>query len=1107
MNEQCVYIMMLDDPTDKQWNTLLSHLKSLSQRELSKFYSDVLHELAENPPPLNTDNIGRDQWWQLCLRKTEHKYSRARTDAGLDHQNSAAPPSYAPQNSDSDTIRDIKKLFRDFQAELHAWRSVPGGSVETTKLQQENQRLSTINAQNDAIVAALQTEIAQIRQSNANLQTTSATHLQESEQLRQELQQMEALKKSKEDELLVLRQQQASLTSAQSSTSGQIQLQSEQLVASQLRIEQLTAEVTAYQARIQTLEADISASSAKHMQEIHAMTEQTTTMQSQQAALQKQIHDVQSQLNQTLEEKRLLELAIETNKNRIQALEQAQDQQNQSLDQTQLAAREKTQELEKYSEEISQLHAQIIEKETAMTLQKNKLESEIHGLESQIQVLSMENQDKSTELAAKVKTETDLRSELQQVKDAATLKETELQHRIILLETEIQTLGVDESVKFQSLMQEKVNLENQLRLIGDDAKAKETALQTQIDQLINDKQILVLRQTELEQQQASLNSERMDLKNQIAALEGKLENDAQHYQVTIMELENANKDYNNQIDVYVNEIGKLQTQKKKLKEELTALQQNSGTNADQLRAKEKEIEDKETEIQGLNSKILEMRKEIEKNLAEIHDKETLIKDAKTESERLNTELFDTKLKVMAASDEIRKKDESIAVLNREKDALEGTVSGQETQLIKLQNELGLTKNLQKQKDDLQKRVDALQSEKDKFTTDMQKLEKDKEDELATKDKEIAKLNASLRKSAFDSANIDKIKKDLQDNIDALESENKKIKKTSEYLESEAASERSRLQEQLKDKANVVAGFQSTMAAQSVELDKLRRQVADQATKITDADKAITEIHSLNESLKDLGLTTETQQTIWWRDIWDFENQKRLMGKYKSDAKPAKTLGSRTFEWIPVLVNSDFQAKSAGGSWENTTLNSGTSIDTSDYKHLHEHFTALTSSTSPSWVAFYQNCISKNIASASSPPLAATAANQWFLPRTPNGTYYINKKIVTDIIIPQMVASNIDKLKPFEPQLQRLASAIIEYDLVPAELLILMLQRVMNAPAFPLESQYKRCGQQDTIYFSGLYMGVFHMSQAAYIALKVEPGKGPKSKAQFSDDFFSSFSFI
>lgn len=1117
MNNDCVYIMLLDDPTDKQWNQLLDYLKSLSQRELTVFYNKVLRELAENPPPLNIDNLGRDQWWQLCLSKVQHKYSRARSDAGLDQAPSSTPPAYsAPQSSDSDTIRDIKKLFRDFQAELHAWRSVPGGSLEVSQLQNKIQQLTSKDTASQAQLHTMQAEIQRLTQNSASLQA--------------EIQRLTQVSAALQD----------STASQQNARIVQLESEIAEKAAAQTAAD---AQIGVLQKKLEQSERNLQISLAGNAQS--AVTEETLLHENER--LKQLLEDAQAREADARAKEGRAQIAEESLRRDKEALENLLRSQARAENETEQIAIQLSQaqanlaaanaQTASQSAQIAQLEKDIANKVVLVQQWNDAYTNDLSASNARITELTHENASLQNQLQRSQQELTDLQAEQQQATDTAAatsqtqsaqLAEQKQINSELLTELQnAQTAAAaqlaQENQKNQNLQGELQNLEAQLahetqttqKLTTQLLEAeKEVNLQKeQLQKIIADavsESELQIRELETMSSELvrSLESLQANLEHEKAkSSANEMEENRKQTEIARMELEK--QEMQQLLSTCQNEIKNLQEQNAELKNVKIA-QLNDALKAQQQKMKQltSNLTKAQTEIKRLKDD-----DETAQKIAEQNEEIANLHRAKTDDQTKILELSNTISRLQQTSAGLttqlmdkEKLEKENAQLNQEKtelarkyDVEQARNSGLQTQLNKISEQLGQANELETK---LQAAETALKTANDGRDLVHRELQ-DEKDYNSTLQKELQKRNQQIKEFALAQGAMDDEKRKFNEQIQELQEKNADLVQKRDYWMDQNAEADKKQREAEQALKTLTDTQQAEKKQRDKEMSDLQTQLSTQAQQLASAEKAVNDLSNMQVMLNAIGLTTEAQQQEWWLLIFNLQFQKTLLQKWKTDPQPPAV---RNNTFIPILLNSDYKRKN-GSTWEEISVDPAFHADTSDYDHVTTDIAKILGDLTR-WATVYHTM--NKIAAASSSGQAQSDYMKWFFVQGAAGTWWINKAIVTKYVIPRMTDLNIAYLLPYQSELQRLASAILDHNIIPAAVLFQILPVVLNVAAIQdLDQHYKKVEHEGNIYFSGLLMGIFHLSKTAYVALGQDPsaGGGAKPKSAMSDDFFSSLSFL
>ena len=464
MEEECVYILLQDSPDEESWQKLLTFLKTASQREISKFYTTVVRELAEHPPPIASSNISRDQWWKICMDDIKHKYTRARADAGLDQQPMAPQAVSAPQQpSDTDTIREIRKLFKNFQLQLADFKHGPH-HVEQ-EIQQLRQEQEERTKEKSRVIDDLKHQLEELSRQCEALKNTNQqldNEIGEVKKLNEMLhQQNTRLQEQLDQQSNEIRQQQMAVQQ-----SAEISMQ-EQSEANQ-KVDQMKQAMEQLRLKITELEGALE---DKNMQLASVNKEKTTmeelheTMKRELELLQKQLTDLtklsaESSTAGAIEVEELKGINEEKDKLILDLTRDVHDKQQRLED----LHKQITNLTENHALQLSQLNEELLQARIILSEQT----ALVADLREQIKALKANTDDEKQAFLDKLTSMEEARAEKDQhfAADNEKLLQQldELRAQIENKEKEIESLKSAFQDENQSLKSEKTGLEEALRI-------------------------------------------------------------------------------------------------------------------------------------------------------------------------------------------------------------------------------------------------------------------------------------------------------------------------------------------------------------------------------------------------------------------------------------------------------------------------------------------------------------------------------------------------------------------------------------------------------------------------------------------------------------------
>jgi chromosome segregation ATPase len=651
MEEECVYILLQDSPDEESWQKLLTFLKTASQREISKFYTTVVRELAEHPPPIASSNISRDQWWKICMDDIKHKYTRARADAGLDQQPMAPQAVSAPQQpSDTDTIREIRKLFKNFQLQLADFKHGPHHvEQELLQLRQEQEERTR---ENSRVIDDLKNQLKEYMRQCEALKNTNQqldNEIGEVKKLNEMLhQQNTRLQEQLDQQSNEIRQQQMAVQQ-----SAEISMQ-EQSEANQ-KVDQMKQAMEQLRLKITELEGALE---DKNMQLASVNKEKTTmeelheTMKRELELLQKQLTDLtkssaESSTAGAIKVEELKGINEEKDKLILDLTRDVHDKQQRLED----LHKQITNLTENHALQLSQLNEELLQAKTSLSEQTAlvaDLREQIKALKANTddekqafldKLTSMEKAEKDQHFAAdneKLLQQLDeLRAHIENKEKEIEILKTAHQDENQSLTSEITRLGETLRIKEEEINMNKENIKQLTRKNSEFQRqitTMEEELGRQHDEIMSymsqskkmSDQILQYETVHADFQQRLKAKEQLESENQ------RLTTENESLVKKLRDAESEADSKNSQSDLFFRQVQELQAELTNARKSAEASQQLLQTSQAQWKDELKQSENRraqnalesaelqgrlQAQIETLNSEIAQLREELSKKTA------------------------------------------------------------------------------------------------------------------------------------------------------------------------------------------------------------------------------------------------------------------------------------------------------------------------------------------------------------------------------------------------------------------------------------------------------------------------------------------------------------
>jgi|GEM_PF-5493028 len=891
MSELLINLMLKPNITEDEWNKLIEFFRQSNPREISRFFSDVLYELAENPPPIQ-GNIGRDQWMMLQVKSTEEKYRQIIHDSEIERQ--APPPvmSSAPQSAD--TIHEMRKILRQFATELHEGRSGDDVAIITKRMRElekeaedgrksiksSREKISELEIEmrhNQNLIPSLEDQIEfwkkkyhDIEQEMQQLRDDAHRATIETNDWRQkyELCMQEKLMLSKQNSAVADDKQKEELLRIQE----ELRTTSESLNKEILR---LTNQITEqdYQKKGLHNQLDIVHSNfqrEKQLMEgyIQKLTDRLESKDSEISELQDKAAGRDEKLRKLfalLQEKKweLSELEkkydIET-ADLNESLGQADALTARLLDQKEAAERQLQQikvllEAEKLSAtelqtRLAELHVQ---ETSSLQSQIEKLQTDLLNVTSQLRDSRYTNQDLTVEKNQLKKRAEELRSRLESLQSDMDNHFSEHEKTLVELNYSNEKKIADLQSHIQACEKEKKSLEERLHQCEKN-RVREKAEMTQSSEVVKQQQEYMYREKESSQQ-----GEIDRLNAKIAELDAKLKKAVEELQGLTTDRDTVQQNWDKDHAKLTEKLNEAEAKlrdclehQEELKREMdTAVSEGKHEHAAALQQQHDELDNVKNELLAEIERLKAEKEDIVKMFQDNIEKMDQAKKEIVGNLEKQKELLQTQIKTL--EEQKQKLEEEIKILTEStgSDALQ-----KQNKIKELEDQLA---KLQQQHDEESEKLKAIEAEHDQHKEESTVKHASLDAEIARLSEELAKCQKEREKFkdlleralAHDEESM----KEFQEKSNALQTSIEKLETDIKQLLMEKAALEEKNQNLEADKVlatGLVESLKKEIEDLKTELDSAKQSLADDIKQLrSDSNKSDSEKQMELDKLKDM----------------------------------------------------------------------------------------------------------------------------------------------------------------------------------------------------------------------------------------------------------------